>query len=566
MRLRAELLLVVTVACGALNLGLAGSIDEKKKAALGPSAPAAPPPEVAVPTVLLGAFRGLVVDYLWLRAMRLEDEGKFYEAKDLAEWISTLEPRLEQVWSFQAHGLAYNLSAACDDPKERWKWIKAGIELLRDKGIPLNPRAPELYFMLSRIYSDKIGGPFDDHHLFLKKFLAIELVRAFGPLGSDPDLEALARAPKDLDPPESALLAELRAAGLDLDATQGAWDEALARAAPRVRELAKQRDPELVRRVRAHFRADWARKLGLDPAKCLELDRTYGPLEWRGCDALSLYWAVEGAKAAETLGPARARKEHRRLERLAINSIKHAVRRGRLILAPNAEPFFAPEPQLVDRLIKMYDAAIADARAAEKSGEAASPDDEGEDDDGHHHEKAPTADATAALYRNSLEEARKEFLMEGVGVLARYGREAEARRVYAIFRRDYPHEFASYEALLDWLLELEVRGEGGNQVTTYQILLGNWTQAWYALARGDDAQAMGRIALADRVHREWQKKVAAFGASGDLTALQRLGTVNLVEIKTQSLKDALARLKNPALRKRLEDRAGPLLDKKEGEK
>lgn len=563
--LRVVVLFVVGLACGVTNYLLGASIDSQKKAALGASAPATPPPEVAVPTVLLGAFRGLVVDYLWLRALRLEDEGKFYEAKDLAEWISTLEPHLEQVWSFQAHGLAYNLSAASDDPKERWKWIKAGIALLRDKGIPLNPRAPELYFMLSRIYSDKIGGPFDDYHLFLKKYLAVDLVRAFGPLGTDAELEALAAAPAELDAPLTALLGELRAGGMDLDATDDGWDEALlgTPGAKRAREVAKQADPDLLRRLRAHFRARCAKRLGLDPRKCLDLEKTYGPLEWRGCDALSLYWAVEGAKAADTLGPLRARKEHRRLERLAINSIKHAVRRGRLIFGPGGEVFFAPEPKLVMRLVRMYDDALGRARVAEKAGEAASPDEGGEDDDGHHHEKAPSADQSAGLYRNSIEEARKDFLVEGVGVLARYGKEAEARKVYAIFKRDYPHDFPSYEALLDWLLEFEVRGEGGSLVTTQQILLGNWTQAWYAIARGDDEQALGRIALADRVHREWKKKVAAALAEGDLKARERLGTVDLRVIKEQSLKDAMARLTHPALKKRLEERAGSLLQQTE---
>ncbi len=299
-------------------------LDAQKKASLGASAPATPPPEVAVPGVLLGAFRGLVVDYLWLRACRLEDDGKFYEAKDLAEWISNLEPRLEQVWSFQAHGLAWNLCAATDDRNERWHWIQEGITLLRDRGIPLNPHAPELYFTLSRIYSDKIGGPFDDHHLFLKKQLAIQLVRAFGPLAnvkgplgeeSDPDLEGLVQAP-GLDAEAQALLAQLEKAGLDLNAVDptGArvgWDVALYRS-PAACTIIKEAPREVMLRLRRHFRAEALAALKLDARKCLEIERRYGPLDWHGCDAISLYWAIEGVNAAETLGPGRAAKERRR--------------------------------------------------------------------------------------------------------------------------------------------------------------------------------------------------------------------------------------------------------------
>ncbi len=562
---RALVLVAVAAACAVTNLGVGSSIEAQKKEILGPSAPAAPPPEVAVPTVLLGAFRGLVVDYLWLRAVRLEEEGKFYEAKDLAQWISTLEPRLDQVWSFQAHGLAYNLSAASDDAETRYKWINAGIELLRDRGIKLNPRSPELYFMLSRIYSDKIGGPFDDFHLFLKRFLAVELVRAFGPLGTDPELDALAAATDSLDPQATVLLAELKAAGLDLDATDGAWDEALAKA-KKARDLAKQSDQDALRRLRAHYRAQWVKRLGLDARKCKELEERFGPLEWRGCDALSLYWAVEGVKAAESLGPKRKAKEARRLERLAINSVKHAVRRGRLMLLPDGEVFFAPEPRLVGRLLALYDDAIARAKEAEQRGEVVQDDDE--PDDGHGHEKTRAADTNAALYRNSMEDARKDFLIEAIGVLSRYGREAEARKVYATFRREFPWAAEkSYEDFINWLLEFEVRGDAPTQVTTYQILTGNWLRAWEAFARGDDQEALGRIALADRVHREWKRKVLQYRAEGDLEALRRLGTVNLPVLKRQALDDALAKLATkPALRKRLEDRARPLLEPKEEDK
>ncbi|MEZ0227762.1 MAG: hypothetical protein ACAI25_04000, partial [Planctomycetota bacterium] len=140
--------------------------------------------------------------------------------------------------------------------------------------------------------------------------------------------------------------------------------------------------------------------------------------------------------------------------------------------------------------------------------------------------------------------------------------------VLELFRREFPYAAEnSYEEFINWLLEFEVRGEGGTQVNTYQILTGNWLRAWLAFARGDDQEALGRIALADRVHREWKKKMQGFLADGDLKAAQRLGTVNLAVIKKQALEDALARLAaKPALKKRLEERAAPLIDKKEDDK
>ena len=54
------------------------------------------PPSLAFATVAMGAFRGLVVDILWMRADRLKDEGHFFDAKQLAEWITILQPRIYQ--------------------------------------------------------------------------------------------------------------------------------------------------------------------------------------------------------------------------------------------------------------------------------------------------------------------------------------------------------------------------------------------------------------------------------------------------------------------------------------
>ncbi|MHC4156689.1 MAG: hypothetical protein ACYST6_17470 [Planctomycetota bacterium] len=51
------------------------------------------PPSLAFATVAMGAFRGLVVDILWMRAERLKEEGQFFDARQLAEWITKLQPR-----------------------------------------------------------------------------------------------------------------------------------------------------------------------------------------------------------------------------------------------------------------------------------------------------------------------------------------------------------------------------------------------------------------------------------------------------------------------------------------
>ncbi|MEE9370405.1 MAG: hypothetical protein V3W45_02935, partial [Sedimentisphaerales bacterium] len=105
------------------------------------------PPSLAFATVAMGAFRGLVVDILWIRADKLKEQGQFFDAKQLAEWITILQPRFATVWEFQAWNMAYNISVAipATQPQERWRWVKNGYELLRDKGISLNPKSILLY-------------------------------------------------------------------------------------------------------------------------------------------------------------------------------------------------------------------------------------------------------------------------------------------------------------------------------------------------------------------------------------------------------------------------------------
>lgn len=56
------------------------------------------PPVLAFTTVALGAFRGLIANALWIRANDLQEEGKNFEAVQLADWITKLQPDLDTPW------------------------------------------------------------------------------------------------------------------------------------------------------------------------------------------------------------------------------------------------------------------------------------------------------------------------------------------------------------------------------------------------------------------------------------------------------------------------------------
>lgn len=128
-------------------------------------------PTVALVGASLGVFRPIALDFLWLRSLRLQREGRFFEAVALARFITTLQPRVAGAWTFQAHNLAYNIAGEVS-PGERPDWVERGIRLLLDDGLPTNPTSPRLYAQLSVMFLHKIGLDHDPAHPLLKQALA----------------------------------------------------------------------------------------------------------------------------------------------------------------------------------------------------------------------------------------------------------------------------------------------------------------------------------------------------------------------------------------------------------
>lgn len=109
----------------------------------------------------LGGFRGLIAEVVWFRADRLQDEGRYAELAQLATTLTMLEPHTPDVWAYAAWNLAYNVSVMMPDAPERWRWVEAGIRLLRDDGLRLNPGEPALYRELAWLFLAKVGGSID---------------------------------------------------------------------------------------------------------------------------------------------------------------------------------------------------------------------------------------------------------------------------------------------------------------------------------------------------------------------------------------------------------------------
>jgi hypothetical protein len=260
------------------------------------------PPVLALTTQALGGFRGLIANALWIRANDLQLDDKYFEMVQLARWITLLEPRFVQVWVVQAWNMAYNISVKFTDPNDRWRWVRHGIELLRDEALRYNPDEALIYRELAWFFQHKMGANMDDAHFFYKAAWAREMTEV---LADDP-------SPK--------------------------WD-----GHPDFEELIHPKTDKA--RARAALLRD---KYKLDPVKMKQVDDEYGPLDWRLPEAHAIYWAF--------LGLAKSKPQDLiALRRVIYQSMQLAFQRGRLKIGPDGKVYLAPNLEIIRRADKAYE-------------------------------------------------------------------------------------------------------------------------------------------------------------------------------------------------------------------
>lgn len=108
-------------------------------------------PAERVPFLLLGGFRSIAIDLLWVRSIARHQEKKYYETMAINDLIVKLQPDFPDVWTFQAWNMAYNISHEWRSPENKWKWIKAGITFAK-KGVVKNPNSADLAFEIGFMY------------------------------------------------------------------------------------------------------------------------------------------------------------------------------------------------------------------------------------------------------------------------------------------------------------------------------------------------------------------------------------------------------------------------------
>jgi hypothetical protein len=264
------------------------------------------PPMLAFTTVALGGFRGLIANALWIRANDLQQDDKFFEAAQLATWITDLEPSFTQVWLFQAWNMAYNISVKFKDFPDRWRWVERGIELLRDEGLRYNPDDILIHRELAWFFQHKMGQNLDDANSYYKQEWAAEMTPFFGPEGTN----------------FSALINP---------------------------QTAGERTNALVLHE----------KYKIDPAFAKKVDEQYGPLDWRLPEAHAIYWGAIGRDVAKQ-NPDKVKADDMiTLERIIYQSMLQAFHHGRIIDDPFAKTSsLEPNLNLVPKVNDAYESLM----------------------------------------------------------------------------------------------------------------------------------------------------------------------------------------------------------------
>jgi hypothetical protein len=476
------------------------------------------PPSLAFATVAMGAFRGLVVDILWMRAEALKEQGQFFDARQLAEWITKLQPRFASVWDFHSWNMAYNISVAipATQPEERWRWVKNGYELLRDRGIEINPKSILLYRQLAFIFQHKIGSVSDDAHKYYKLQLALALEPLLGRSDSE-YFAALARAPREWpqienDPNVQPLIAALRAADeafgdsdkfvnnyLALRQSPGRFAPAAFETIDRFRGTPALEKFDVFAKA-CHLRKTWK----LDPVLMQEVNKVYGPvdwedpnknlpLDWRHPDSHAIYWAVKGLQIAAKEQDREIGIHETNTDRMVAHSLQDLFRNGKIFIydlrggaaagggsgsgRPAAKEIFY-RPDL--RMFEPYHQSMLATLDKYKDGDP-------------------------GVYE-SLQNGHRNMLRNAVLSFYQSGHRRQAQKIYDKLRESYPQEefkvplavFAR-KRFLEELRSLYIT----NAKEIVQMLL---RESYFLYAIRDDDGAFGRENLAKEVYDFYQSE------------------------------------------------------------
>jgi len=344
----------------------------------------------------MGALRGLLVDYLWIKIHHMQREGLYFEVMADADLITKLQPRFPQVWVFHAHNMAYNISVATHTIEERWEWVNEGIRLLREKGLRANPDDLVLHKELAFFFMHKINGNSDDAHLYYKRKFAERWHNLLGePPVSWSDrttwMKEIADAPRTIDDAilktpmvEQLLLtletdfSEFTDNDMDLSSeillNQISQLETISKYSMVAREIGlintlRSQSPYFNQLERLYLNPDYKEawktliatlrkqalkeEYNMDPQLMYEYTRDGGPLDWRHPQTHAFYWSRRGGQVGR--GRLKADEIYRilNIDRIQLQSLQALARTGRITFDPFSQevPGRFPDPRFIDSVV-----------------------------------------------------------------------------------------------------------------------------------------------------------------------------------------------------------------------
>ena len=428
------------------------------------------PPELVFTTVLLGGFRGILVDILWMRARQLQEEGKYFELVQLSDWIGLLEPYIPEIWVFNAWNLSFNISVEFPTPEERWNWIYQGIKLVRDKALKYLPDSAKIYQEISWIHFNKISGSIDDFHAYYKRSWARIMSDALGnmkvaEIASHTSYEELV---KDQD--VQATVKSFQDQDIDLFAD---WEKIAGDGFSELpEELRDYLETPSFRKIEAYLRAKTLREtLKLEPSSMAALEEKYAPLDWKSAAAHSLYWIEEGKKKTDI--------SDIEYQRMVYFSLNHLLEWGKIDLL-----------EMEDQEIIMISPDLSIAPVLNE------------------YYKEVLKNAPEQLSRG-IESSHRSFLRKVIILSYTTNNLPTAHRYYRYLKETYPGavDNLSFSEYLSRHFINTLKDGTIPEITG--LLSGILEQAYWYLAVGEDEKFFGREALArliyTRVSREYER-------------------------------------------------------------
>ena len=503
-------------------------------------------PGYALLTIAPGGLRAPVVNYLWIRAEALKQDGRHHEAMQLADLICHLMPRFPGVWGFHAWNLAWNISVQTHTPEERWLWVYNGVKLLRDKGIPQNPTALALYKELAWIYFSKMGQTTDEMHKVYKQRWSSQMQRllaappygevqtvidAFRPIAEAPLDKDRGRQGRDAIQPDQlrvVLQDEAVAAYAGLLSQHGVTigeplldaynrfsrDESVEVVRVRAPRPATETDEALTTLINDPAHAGPRGKLlafvraqllwnhyKMDPAWMLHMMEEYhAPLDWRMVQSHGLYWVTYGIDYCDSLGI--GDPDALNADRIVANNLKALTWNGRLTYTENVRDPDAPFINWISdwRYIEpTHDAHVKLAeRAIEEEGEGKTFD------------------------RNKFRSGHINYLIQAIQMLYAGYRREQARTYFTYIKETYKPERGNWGLTLDEFVVAELNKEGNPipdraRSQLQAAILAGFEQ----LAVGNRRAFRDSVTYAQRVYKIYQDNSAERNKLPPFTAVLR---------------------------------------------